>query len=127
MRSQAKSITAAATRSKHGTLSRGIKIMSSGRFSFHDPSCGCGNLTCSISKTKNANQLSSVSWSFSGHQDRYDPHLQRILDNNRHWIQEKKKEDPEFFSNLSKIHSPKYLYIGCSDSRLPVHQILGLK
>eukprot|EP01036_Dinobryon_divergens_P027056 gene27056-35768_t len=39
---------------------------------------------------------------------------------------DKKKTDPHFFTKLGVIHNPKYLYIGCSDSRLPVHQILGL-
>jgi carbonic anhydrase len=55
-----------------------------------------------------------------------DPHLKRILDNNSKWVDETNKEDPEFFANLIKPQQPKYLYFGCSDSRVPANQILGL-
>ncbi len=55
-----------------------------------------------------------------------DVHVKSILENNRKWVSEKNKEDPEFFTNLAKPQKPKYLYFGCSDSRVPANEILGL-
>jgi hypothetical protein len=55
-----------------------------------------------------------------------DPQLKRILDNNSKWVDETNERDPEFFANLIKPQKPKYLYFGCSDSRVPANQILGL-
>ncbi len=53
--------------------------------------------------------------------------LNHLLANNRAWADEIKSRDPEFFSNLSGIQRPDYLWIGCSDSRVPANQITGLK
>jgi carbonic anhydrase len=50
----------------------------------------------------------------------------RLLANNRQWAQRKVEEDPEFFSRLSGQQRPKYLWIGCSDSRVPANEIVGL-
>lgn len=55
-----------------------------------------------------------------------DPHVRNLLENNRNWVKKMNTEDPEFFSRLAKGQNPKYLYIGCSDSRVPANQILGL-
>lgn len=52
--------------------------------------------------------------------------LKNLFDNNRSWAAARRREDPSFFSNLSKLQSPKYLWIGCSDSRVPANQIIGL-
>ncbi|TKR33190.1 carbonate dehydratase [Luteimonas gilva] len=52
--------------------------------------------------------------------------LDELLRNNREWADRIKREDPGFFDRLSKQQSPKYLWIGCSDSRVPANQILGL-
>lgn len=52
--------------------------------------------------------------------------LQRLLDNNKAWAQGIQASDPEFFHRLSKLQSPEYLWIGCSDSRVPANQIIGL-
>ena len=52
--------------------------------------------------------------------------LQRLFDNNKKWAEAKKKADPLFFERLSHQQSPKYLWIGCSDSRVPANEILGL-
>jgi hypothetical protein len=54
-------------------------------------------------------------------------HLRAILQNNKKWVEETNLKEPEFFKNLSKIQTPKYLYFGCSDSRVPANEILGLK
>lgn len=49
-----------------------------------------------------------------------------LLELNRAWAARVKQQDPEFFSKLSKQQSPRYLWIGCSDSRVPANQIVGL-
>ena len=52
--------------------------------------------------------------------------LKHLFDRNLKWASAIKKEDPEFFSKLSKQQAPKYLWIGCSDSRVPANQIVNL-
>ena len=52
--------------------------------------------------------------------------LDHLLANNRAWADKIRKEDPQFFEKLSKIQNPEYLWIGCSDSRVPANQITGL-
>lgn len=53
--------------------------------------------------------------------------LTKCLDSNRAWAKEMVREDPEFFSRLSQQQRPELLWIGCSDSRLPPNQIIGLR
>jgi len=50
----------------------------------------------------------------------------KLLDNNRDWARGVLAEDPEYFSRLAAQQSPQYLWIGCSDSRVPANQITGL-
>ena len=52
--------------------------------------------------------------------------LNKLLRNNRDWAERIKREDPGFFERLSQQQSPRHLWIGCSDSRVPANQILGL-
>ena len=52
--------------------------------------------------------------------------LSHLLANNRSWAERKRAEDPEFFSRLVSQQNPEYLWIGCSDSRVPANQITGL-
>ena len=52
--------------------------------------------------------------------------LKELLENNKAWAAKVRKEDPDFFRNLSMQQAPKYLWIGCSDSRVPANQITGL-
>jgi carbonic anhydrase len=49
----------------------------------------------------------------------------QLLENNRAWVEATLKEDPTFFERLAKGQSPEYLWIGCSDSRVPANQITG--
>lgn len=56
-----------------------------------------------------------------------DNHLHHLLENNRRWSDLVKQNDPGFFSQLADQQSPEYLWIGCSDSRVPANQITGLK
>lgn len=53
--------------------------------------------------------------------------LNHLFDNNQKWAQGKIKNDPEVFKRLSKRQNPKYLWIGCADSRIPANEVLGLE
>src|SRR5947209_4650965 len=52
--------------------------------------------------------------------------LKNLLDLNRAWAESIKAQDPEFFQTLARQQSPTYLWIGCSDSRVPATQLVGL-
>jgi carbonic anhydrase len=52
--------------------------------------------------------------------------LKNLFDNNRAWAAEMTRQDPDFFSRLARQQAPRYLWIGCSDSRVPANQIVGL-
>jgi carbonic anhydrase len=52
--------------------------------------------------------------------------LEKLLDANRAWSKEMLSQDKHFFSRLAQQQSPQYLWIGCSDSRVPANQITGL-
>jgi len=52
--------------------------------------------------------------------------LSRLFDNNRAWAAEMTRQGPDFFQRLSRQQAPDYLWIGCSDSRVPANQIVGL-
>lgn len=49
-----------------------------------------------------------------------------LLQNNRNWAKKTQEADPHYFSGLAQLHNPKYLWIGCSDSRVPANVITGL-
>ncbi len=55
-----------------------------------------------------------------------DPSLDRLFANNRRWATEKTADDPGFFERLSGQQTPRFLWIGCSDSRVPANEIVGL-
>jgi len=52
--------------------------------------------------------------------------LPHLFENNRAWARDINARDPEFFASLANQQAPRYLWIGCSDSRVPANQILGL-
>lgn len=52
--------------------------------------------------------------------------LDELLANNRSWAAEMTRQDPDFFERLSQQQKPNHLWIGCSDSRVPANQIVGL-
>lgn len=54
------------------------------------------------------------------------PSPEELLERNRLWSEQVCARDPDFFSRLSRQQTPKYLWIGCSDSRVPANQILGI-
>lgn len=49
-----------------------------------------------------------------------------IFEHNRNWVKSRTEQDPHFFEKLAKEQHPDYLYIGCSDSRVPANEIMGL-
>lgn len=53
--------------------------------------------------------------------------MDRLFENNRRWAARVQAEDPQFFEALAHQQSPRYLWIGCSDSRVPANEIVGLK
>lgn len=52
--------------------------------------------------------------------------LPELFKNNRNWAKRVKEEQPDFFEQLAKDQNPDYLWIGCSDSRVPANEIVGL-
>ncbi|HWR32055.1 MAG TPA: carbonic anhydrase [Chitinophagaceae bacterium] len=50
---------------------------------------------------------------------------QKLLDANKLWAENKTGADPDFFNRLAKLQNPEFLWIGCSDSRVPADQITG--
>ena len=52
--------------------------------------------------------------------------LDKLLTNNRLWAAGMRAREPDFFNKLSQIQTPEFLWIGCSDSRVPANQITGL-
>lgn len=55
-----------------------------------------------------------------------DRSMDHLFERNREWMKEKLERDPDAFKRFAKSQSPKYLYIGCSDSRVPAQDIMGL-
>ncbi|MBE0571157.1 MAG: carbonate dehydratase [Ignavibacteriaceae bacterium] len=52
--------------------------------------------------------------------------LKHLFENNRRWASQQTQSDPDFFNRLLQQQSPEYLWIGCSDSRVPANEIVGL-
>lgn len=54
------------------------------------------------------------------------PSLSDLLTNNRQWAARRRDEDPGFFPRLAQQQLPKYLWVGCADSRVPANEVVGL-
>lgn len=52
--------------------------------------------------------------------------LRHLFENNREWSEDLRRREPGFFAKLSRQQKPKYLWIGCADSRVPANEIVGL-
>ncbi|MEI7855659.1 MAG: carbonate dehydratase [Planctomycetota bacterium] len=52
--------------------------------------------------------------------------IKNLFENNRKWSEDINKKNPDFFPTLSKQQAPKYLWIGCADSRVPANEVVGL-
>jgi carbonic anhydrase len=53
--------------------------------------------------------------------------LKHLFENNRNWAERMIAQEPDFFDKLAHLQNPEYLWIGCSDSRVPANQITGLQ
>ena len=51
--------------------------------------------------------------------------IEQLLLQNKAWVEQKNREDKDFFNRLSSVQTPKFLWIGCSDSRVPANDITG--
>jgi carbonic anhydrase len=51
----------------------------------------------------------------------------KLIENNKKWVKEQTDKDPKFFTDLANGQTPEYLWIGCSDSRVPANEITGTK
>lgn len=54
------------------------------------------------------------------------PELKQLFDNNVAWSESVKREQPDFFEKLAKQQTPEFLWIGCSDARVPANEIVGM-
>ncbi len=52
--------------------------------------------------------------------------IQKLIDGNRAWSEKVRQRDPDFFPTLSKQQAPTYMWIGCSDSRVPANEVVGM-
>ena len=52
---------------------------------------------------------------------------QQLFENNKKWVNDITQENPDFFNNLAKGQTPKFLWIGCSDSRVPANALTGTR
>jgi carbonic anhydrase len=55
-----------------------------------------------------------------------NPALANLFENNRRWAEQMKMRDRDFFAKLARQQAPKFLWIGCADSRVPANEIVGL-
>ncbi len=53
--------------------------------------------------------------------------LKVLFDNNQEWAEKRISQDPEYFSRMAKGQKPTYLWVGCSDSRIPANEVVGLE
>jgi hypothetical protein len=85
------------------------------------------SLTPSQARSISLNKMFTKTSDLSHESDHsIDGHVEDILANNKKWVAARLEEDPLFFKTLAKPQKPKYLYFGCSDSRVPANEILGL-
>ncbi|MGL4458889.1 MAG: carbonate dehydratase, partial [Plesiomonas shigelloides] len=52
--------------------------------------------------------------------------IERLMHNNRIWSENISNEDPSYFERLAQTQKPRYLWIGCSDSRVPAERLTGM-
>lgn len=55
------------------------------------------------------------------------PEYDQLFINNKEWVAKACQDDPHYFEKLAQTQNPDFLYIGCSDSRIPANQVMGLK
>jgi len=53
--------------------------------------------------------------------------LRHLFQKNKEWVASRLSKDPKYFQHMAEAHDPQYLWIGCSDSRVPANEIVGLE
>ncbi|OAA54555.1 beta class carbonic anhydrase [Niveomyces insectorum RCEF 264] len=99
---------------------------------WHPSVLGIRRFTSSAVRQKKSDTPADASWwSPAMASDDVSKYLQqshdRVFEQNRAWAAEQRQRDPAFFEKLAAGQSPEYLWIGCSDSRIPAEQIAGLQ
>ena len=70
----------------------------------------------------------SASWGAGWlHEEELNWMIERLLNHNIGWAAEKRRSDPDYFKRLAALQKPEFLWIGCSDSRVPANVITGLE
>lgn len=82
--------------------------------------------TPSAASVTNATATATNALDNGDDEEESNPVMEKLLSNNRRWVQETLSQEPEYFDKLSQIQQPTYLYFGCSDSRIHANEILGL-
>eukprot|EP00595_Chromulina_sp_UTEXLB2642_P000731 CAMPEP_0196764580 /NCGR_PEP_ID=MMETSP1095-20130614/6464_1 /TAXON_ID=96789 ORGANISM="Chromulina nebulosa, Strain UTEXLB2642" /NCGR_SAMPLE_ID=MMETSP1095 /ASSEMBLY_ACC=CAM_ASM_000446 /LENGTH=260 /DNA_ID=CAMNT_0042120559 /DNA_START=42 /DNA_END=824 /DNA_ORIENTATION=- len=91
----------------------------------------CGVAVKSITNPSNRlliNKSANIKrdFTFSSPDDEDAHHIDKLLDNNKRWVKHNSENNPDYFAKLGQPQKPQYLYFGCSDSRVPANEILGL-
>lgn len=83
----------------------------------------CGTSVGDDASSPHKKNLHTKAYAFK---DTEHPDIAQLLVQNKKWVQDSQNADPNFFKKIGGKQVPKYLYIGCSDSRVPANEILGL-
>ena len=99
-------------------------------FSTHNYSCGCmfcGGLQRQLYLPQPKKLINiKRDFAFSSPSGDDDDYIEDLLTNNKTWVKNNLKTDEDFYTKLAQDQTPKYLYFGCSDSRVPANEIVGL-
>jgi carbonic anhydrase len=79
-----------------------------------------------LNSSSNGGRDRTASFEIRHSESRAALHLTRLLDNNKKWAKTMVQTDPMFFNRLTEQQAPEFLWIGCSDSRVPANQITGM-
>jgi carbonic anhydrase len=110
------------------TTPRHSSLFSSSSPAAHNTNTNTNNTP--TNSNSNPNQSDNSSWRAMAEKDITDylrESHDRVFEHNRAWAEQKRASDPDFFVKLSAGQSPDYLWIGCSDSRIPAEQITGME
>lgn len=86
----------------------------------------CKNKSISNRQKSTTPEMRTSILTAAGGSSAESPNITKLLEHNKKWVEKTRAADPNFFTELGKGQAPKYLYFGCSDSRVPANTILGL-
>jgi len=86
----------------------------------------CGHLFCTVVGKTQLRSISKRDFISIPKRPDSSESIDEIFRNNKKWVENSTAADPNYFTELAKVQNPKYLYIGCSDSRVPANSIMGL-